>query len=61
MVKLNAQAIQILLAELQPNEMLPIYLMGLGTPMPGNVTRADLIKIIGFLCLKLDWIEDVNI
>ena len=60
MVKLKAQAIQTLVAELKPNKMLPIYLMGLGAPMPDHVTRADLIKIIGFLFLKLDWVEDVN-
>ena len=61
-VKLNNSAIEILMAELQPNEMGAICMMGFGREMPGSVTKYHLTKIIAVLCEKLGWIEtDENI
>ena len=31
--------------------------MGMGLPIPEDVTKQDLIKVISVLCKKLDWIE----
>ena len=49
---------QILVAELQPNQMGAFYLMSLGVDMPDAVTKTDLTSIITFLCKKLCWIEE---
>ena len=56
-MKLKFNAIQILVAELMPDEMGVIYLMGLQKDMPENVTKTVLTNIITFLCKQLDWIE----
>ena len=60
---------QILQDCLHSNEMLAIYLLEIGTDMPSNITKKDLISIIFkisrrkdliaviiFLCKRLDWI-----
>ena len=57
-MKLNAKAMDILMAELQQNQMWVIFLMGLGKAIPATVTRFDLTKIIAVLCKHLNWIED---
>ena len=56
-IKLNNGAIEVLMAELQPNEMGAIYMMGFGREMPDSVTKYHLTKIIAVLCEKLGWIE----
>ena len=56
-MKLKFSAIQILVAELMPDEMGVIYLMGLQKDMPENVTKTVFTNIITFLCKQLDWIE----
>ena len=57
-VKLNFEAMQILMGELQQAEMWAIYLMGQGKAMPDTVTKFDLTKIIQVLCKRLKWIEE---
>ena len=56
-IKLNNGAIEVLMAELQPNEMGAIYMLGFGREMPDSVTKYHLTKIIAVLCEKLGWIE----
>ena len=56
-MKLKFNAIQILVAELLPDEMGVIYMMGLQKEMPTTVTTTVFTHIITFLCRKLDWIE----
>ena len=43
-MKLNANIMQILVAELRPNQMGAFYLMSLGVDMPDAVTKTDLHK-----------------
>ena len=57
-MKLNAKAMDILMAELEQNQMWVIFLMGLGKAMPATVTKFDLTKIIAVLCKHLNWIEN---
>ena len=57
-MKLNFEAMQILMGELQQAEMWAIYLMGQGKAMPDTVTKFDLTKIIQVLCKRLKWIEE---
>ena len=57
-MKLKVTAIEILVTELLPAEMMAIYLMASGSAMPGKVSKEDLTKVIRILCKKLDWIED---
>ena len=60
-MKLHFDAMQILMAELQPKEMSAIYnaihSIGVGKDIVDTVSKQDLIKMIGFLCQKLGWIE----
>ena len=60
-MQLNFDAMQILMAELQPKEMSAIYnaihSIGVGKDIVHTVSKQDLIKMIGFLCKKLGWIE----
>ena len=57
-LKLKFNAMQILMAELKPNEMWAFYIMAMGEKMPEQVTKAHLTKIIAVLCRKLCWIKD---
>ena len=57
-MKLKANIMAILLAELHPNQMGAFYLMRLGVEMPDTVSKTDLTNIITFLCKKLCWIEE---
>ena len=57
-MKLKVTALEILVTELLPAEMMAIYLMASGSAMPGKVSKEDLTKVIRILCKKLDWIED---
>ena len=57
-LKLKFNAMQILMAELKPNEMLAFYIMAMGDEMPEQVTKAHLTRIIALLCRKLCWIKD---
>ena len=49
---------QIVSAELHPNQMGAFYLMRLGVQMPDTISKTDLTNIITFLCKKLCWIEE---
>ena len=42
-----------LMKELQPSEMLAIYLMASGAEMSENVTKLNLMSVISLLCKKL--------
>ena len=57
-MKLKASAIEILITELCPSEMMAIYFMGAGSKMPENVSKEDLTRIIHAVCMKLDWVEE---
>ena len=56
-MKLKVTALEILVTELLPAEMMAIYLMEFGTEMPPNLTK-KLTKIVRLLCQKLDWVDD---
>ena len=43
-VKLETKAIQILAEELQPHEMVVIYLMGLGKEIPDDIGQSNLVS-----------------
>ena len=57
-MRLKAKIMQILVAELPPNQMGAFYLMRMGVEMPDAVTKTDLTNIITFLCKKLCWVEE---
>ena len=57
-MKLNFEALQILMGELQQNQLLAIYLMGFGREITDTVTKVDFTIIIKVLCKKLNWIEE---
>ena len=57
-IKLTKKAFEILTGELEFNQMGALYLMGLGKSIPDNITKLDLLIIIGVLCRHLDWIEE---
>ena len=57
-MKLKASAIEVLITELCPTEMMAIYFMGAGSKMPENVSKEDLTRIIHAVCMKLDWVEE---
>ena len=57
-MKLKDKVMQILVAELQPNQMGAFYLIRMGVEMPAAVTKKDLTNIITFLCKKLCWVEE---
>ena len=59
-MKLNFDAMQFLMGELQQQQMWVLYLMGIGKEMTDAVTKVDLTKIINVLCKKLNWIEEDN-
>ena len=44
-MKLKVTAIEILVTELLPAEMMAIYLMASGSEMPGKVSKEDLTKV----------------
>ena len=46
-----------LVNELGPNQMLAIFLIGMGKEMPESITKVDLTELITFLFQKLDWSE----
>ena len=56
-LKLKFNAMQILMAELKPNEMWAFYIMAMGDEMPEQVTKAHLTQIIALLLRKLGWLE----
>ena len=56
-MKIKAEIMQVLVAELQPNLIGAFYVMSLGFEIPDTVTKTDLTNIIWFLCKQLDWIE----
>ena len=47
---LTKKAFEILTGELEFNQMGALYLMGLGKGLPENITKLDLLTIIGVLC-----------
>ena len=51
-VKLETKAIQTLAAELQPPEMVVVYLMGLGKEIPDDIEQSNLVSIVSVLCRK---------
>ena len=59
-MKLNFDAMQFLMGELQQKQMWALYLMGIGKEMTDIVTKVDLTKIIYVLCKKLNWMEEDN-
>ena len=59
-MKIKAEIMQVLVAELQPNLIGAFYVMSLGFEIPDTVTKTDLTNIISFLCKKLGWIEEVD-
>ena len=58
MIKLRTQAMHILLDKLDINQMRAIVTLGSGKVMPDDITKLDLIIIIGVLCKQLDWVEE---
>ena len=56
-MKLQTEATGILTKLLQPNQMVVFYHMERDVKLPENVTKQDLIKVIGVLCKKLNWFE----
>ena len=59
-IKLTKKAFEILTGELEFNQMGALYLMGLGKGLPENITKLDLLTIIGVLCKHLGWIEEYD-
>ena len=57
-IKLTKKAFEILTGELEFNQMGALYLIGLGKSIPDNITKLDLLIIIGVLCRHLGWIEE---
>ena len=56
-LKLDFEAMQILMGELQQIQIQAIYFIGQGQEMPETVTKVDLTSIIRVLCKILGWIE----
>ena len=59
-LKLNFEAMQILMGELQPIQIQAIYFIGQGQEVPDTVTKVDLTDIIRALCQILGWIETAS-
>ena len=56
-VKLKVAAFDVMAKELLHDELQAMQLITSGKEIPEHVTKIHLIKIIAFLCYKLDWIE----
>ena len=56
-VKLKVAAFDVMAKELLRDELQAMQLISSGKEIPEYVTKIHLIKIIAFLCYKLDWIE----
>ena len=56
-MKLKSRIMDYLVKELRPNQMLAIFLIGMGKEMPESITKVDLTELITFLFQKLDWSE----
>ena len=56
-VKLKVAAFDVMAKELLHDELQAMQLISSGKEIPAHVTKIHLIKIIAFLCYKLDWIE----
>ena len=56
-VKLKVAAFDVMAKELLHDELQAMQLISSGKEIPEHVTKIHLIKIIAFLCYKLDWIE----
>ena len=56
-VKLKLAAFDVMAKELLHDELQAMQLISSGKEIPEHVTKIHLIKIIAFLCYKLDWIE----
>ena len=57
-MKLIDSAIEVLMEELKPKEMLAIYRMATGTTRSENFKNSDLLRIIHVLCNKLGWVQE---
>ena len=57
-MKLVDSAIEVLMEELRPKEMLAIYRMATGTTRSENFENSDLLRIIHVLCNKLGWVQE---
>ena len=56
-VKLKVAAFEVMAKELLRDELQAMQLISSGKEIPKHVTKITLIRIIAFLCYKLDWIE----
>ena len=56
-VKLKVAAFDVMAKELLRDELQAMQLISSGKGIPEHVTKITLIKVIAFLCYKLDWIE----
>ena len=57
-MKLVDSAIEALMEELRPKEMLAIYRMATGATASENFNNSDLLRIISVLCNKLGWVQE---
>ena len=56
-VKLKVAAFDVMAKELLRDELQAMQLISSGKGISEHVTKIHLVKIIAFLCYKLDWIE----
>ena len=59
-MRLKTEAIQVLMADLQWDEMEAIKFMVLGKEIPDRIPKVVLTNIIWFLCKILKWVEEGN-
>ena len=59
-MRLKSEAIQVLMADLQWDEMEAIKFMVLGKEIPDRIAKVVLTNIIWFLCKMLGWVEETN-
>ena len=59
-MRLKSEAIQVLMADLQWDEMEAIKFMVLGKEIPDRIAKVVLTNIILFLCKMLGWVEEAN-